>query len=204
MRTANRESYLAAVNELQEEMMKLRPSIESVRMVYSEFTSAVIEYIWENNLKTEDFLSDLGNYLECINSKETIAELNNWVSSLFDEVVQQVNDKNKTRTTHIVEKARSYIEAHYEEADLSLEEISARIFVNPSYLSKVFKREMKYTIIEYLTHLRLKKAKEMMDDCPDMQISFVAKKVGYLDPFYFSKLFKKNFGISPSKYVEKK
>lgn len=204
LRTGNREAYLELINGLKKEMIKVRPSIETIRMVYSNLAMVVQKYAWENNLKTEEVISEQEKYIDCINGIETIEDLNNWVIGLFDKVIKDVNDKNKTRTVHIVEKARKYIEENYLKPDISLEEISERIFINPSYLSKVFKREMKYSVIEYLTDLRMKKAKEIMDESPDLRIGFVANKVGYSDPFYFSKLFRKYYGVAPSKYIEKK
>jgi len=203
LRTGDSETYANLLNNLKDEIMKLRPSIEAIRMLYLDMAIAVIEYVWENNMNyDEDYNMD--DYVCRINNIETISELNELLINLYNKATKEVREKNKIKTVKAVEKAKKYIEDNYWSQDVSLDYLSERIFINPSYLSKVFKREIKYSVTEYLTEVRLKKAKEIMDSRSDLQISAIASQVGYSDPFYFSKLFKKSFGVSPSKYMEKK
>lgn len=203
LRSDSSETYLQIIEGFKQQMICLRPSVNNIRMVYTHFVSAVLAYAWENNLKTEDILVDIDDYIYYINSIETIIELNQWVINLSNKVVHMVKNLRKSKTANLVEKAKNYIELNYSNPNISLEEICERIYINPSYLSKVFKKEIKYSVIEYLTDFRMKKSKQIMDEHKDIQISHVANEVGYSDPFYFSKLFKKHFGISPSKYMEK-
>ncbi|MCM0649549.1 AraC family transcriptional regulator [Clostridium swellfunianum] len=90
-----------------------------------------------------------------------------------------------------------YINNHYNE-EISLDKLSKNHYLSPVYLSKVFKEETGDSPINYLINLRLDKAKELLEK-GSLSIKAVAKLVGYNDAYYFSKLFKKHFGISPSK-----
>ncbi|MDR6551154.1 response regulator [Paenibacillus qinlingensis] len=90
------------------------------------------------------------------------------------------------------------------ESDLNqafeLNELSAKVGLNPSYLCKLFKRETNKTITDYVTDLRMVKAKHILEDHPDVKMYEVGSLVGYSDPVYFTKLFKKSVGMTPKEY----
>jgi YesN/AraC family two-component response regulator len=90
---------------------------------------------------------------------------------------------------------------HYSEA-ISLESLSKSAYLSPVYLSKIFKEETGDSPINYLINMRLNKAKELLEE-GDLSIKTIAKSVGYNDAYYFSKLFKKHFGVSPLKLKQK-
>ena len=104
----------------------------------------------------------------------------------------------KTRVDHI----QQYLSAHYSE-EISSETLSARFGFVPSYLSKVFRRQTGMSPTEYLTKMRMEKAKELLETRPGILIRDAAALVGYKDPYYFSKLFRKTTGSWPSQYQEK-
>ena len=83
--------------------------------------------------------------------------------------------------------------------DLSLKRLSEEYCVNASYLSTLFKKEMGQNLIEYLTDYRMKQAKELLKDST-LNINEISDRVGYPDSRYFSKLFKKCIGITPSEF----
>jgi len=100
-----------------------------------------------------------------------------------------------------VDLVRQYLAEHYPE-DISSETLSARFGFVPSYLSKVFRRQTGISPTEYLTGLRMAKAKELLASKPGLLIRDAAMLVGYKDPYYFSKLFKKATGLWPSEYQD--
>ncbi|WNS41551.1 response regulator [Paenibacillus sp. MMS20-IR301] len=105
----------------------------------------------------------------------------------------------------LIRKAAAHVTAHYTDDTLSLQSTAAALFVNPSYLSHVFKKETSESFVEYVTNVRLGKAMELLrqgaaaGDSPVPKIATIAHQVGYKDPFYFSKCFKKKYGITPNK-----
>ncbi|OCT15756.1 hypothetical protein A8709_16110 [Paenibacillus pectinilyticus] len=90
------------------------------------------------------------------------------------------------------------------ESDLNqsfdLNELSNKVGLNPSYLCKLFKKETNKTITDYVTDQRMKKAKHILEDYPDVKMYEVGSLVGYEDPVYFTKLFKKTVGMTPKEY----
>lgn len=97
----------------------------------------------------------------------------------------------------IVSTLIAYINENYMH-QISLDSISKSIYLSPAYISKVFKEEMGESPINYLIKVRLAKARELLTD-ERVSIKAAAKSVGYKDVYHFSKLFKKYYGMPPSK-----
>ncbi|NRF96160.1 response regulator [Paenibacillus frigoriresistens] len=98
-------------------------------------------------------------------------------------------------------QAKQFIERHYFE-NLSLEAISNKFYLNRTYFSELFKKELGWTFKKYLNHVRIEKAKQFLSE-QDLRPSLVAELVGIQDPVYFSVLFKKMTGITPGVYRNK-
>lgn len=97
----------------------------------------------------------------------------------------------------LVESITKYLNENYTE-DISLYTLSKNMYLSPVYISKIFKELMGDSPINYLIQIRLIKAKNLLEDSK-LSIKTIAKMVGYNDPYYFSKLYKKYYGISPNK-----
>lgn len=98
----------------------------------------------------------------------------------------------------LVPSIRRYIAEHCHE-DITLETISRRFGLSPYYFSKVFKEQTGVNYIDFLTECRVEKAKAMMRD-PNLSLKEIAIEVGYRDPNYFSRVFRKTCGLSPTDY----
>lgn len=103
-------------------------------------------------------------------------------------------------TNHIVKATKEYLENHYTE-DISLEDMAAYVNVSPQYFSKLIKKNTGFNFMEWLSMLRVKKAKELLTNS-DYTVKEVCFMVGYRDPNYFSRIFKKRIGITPSEFVK--
>jgi len=100
------------------------------------------------------------------------------------------------KTKEVSDSAKLYIEEHYMNPDMSITDISKALLVNQTYLRKMFKNEMNMTLTEYITKYRMHKAKKMILET-DYKLTRIAAEVGYNDVSYFSKCFKKFYGVSP-------
>jgi two-component system response regulator YesN len=98
-----------------------------------------------------------------------------------------------------VTETQEYIERNFAKKKLSLDEICRDLFISPSYLSRLLKHHLGKTFVNILTDFRVEKAKQLISDS-DMNIYAVADAVGFSDPHYFSTVFKKVTGVTPSEY----
>lgn len=101
----------------------------------------------------------------------------------------------------LVKKAVDYIEKHYGEK-ISVKEMAESLYVTPNYMSDLFKRHTGKNISAYITDVRLEKAKEYLT-LPECNVASVSERIGIGNSRYFSNLFKKKYGMTPSEYRNK-
>lgn len=104
-----------------------------------------------------------------------------------------------TNKKYVVKRIIQYLNLHYREK-ISLDQIAQNMYLSTFYISKIFKSETGDTPINYLIRLRMEKARELLEEAEPLSIQDIAGSVGYEDAYHFSKLFKKHFGIAPSKW----
>ena len=121
------------------------------------------------------------------------------VRALLAAVIEYRDAHTAGRYQSVIVKAREYIDQHFAEADLSLYSTASHVGISPNHLSTVFAQETGKNFIEYLTRVRLEKAKQLLRDTA-MKSADIAYETGFSDPHYFSYIFKKNAGLSPREY----
>lgn len=118
--------------------------------------------------------------------------------SYVTSALQHIREERERQTLTVLDKAKGYIRERFAE-ELSLEEVADFVHLNPYYFSKIFKQQVGETFIDFVTNLRIGKAKELMTST-DMSLKEVCFEVGYKDPNYFSRVFKKVTGVTPTEY----
>ena len=139
---------------------------------------------------TEEILAESGKNIE-----NAIAYAEKMISQAI--TIRDQNSGNKNRS--ILKTAVDFIDEHYMDEDISLNTAANVANVSSNHFSALFSQNMGQTFIEYLTSLRMNKAKELLR-CTGMRSSEIAGEVGYKDAHYFSYLFKKTQGMTPSDY----
>lgn len=137
---------------------------------------------------------------------QVICLLRRYQKHTEEEVLKHENDGRyefkSINKQYVIRQIMKYMEEHYQEK-ISLDQIAANMYLSSFYISKLFKSETGDTPINYLISLRMKKARELLDEDPGYSIQAVAAAVGYEDAYHFSKLFKKYYGLSPLYYKER-
>ena len=122
--------------------------------------------------------------------------------TLLQQLAEHIDRIDKTEVTgELIDRVKAYIQAHFAEK-ITLAVLSETFYVSPVYLSRLFKRKTGINFVDYLTSLRIEKAKEYLRD-PELRVYHVAEMVGYENPRYFARLFKKDTGFSPQEYKER-
>lgn len=178
-----------------------RPLSSEERMTRLLEVLIAVSYEFRKELKSQHMYYD---YLTQSN-KLLMMELEEqevWAYHHFNTIVRLMKlDKNDRKSTVITE-AMEYIQKHYNE-DISLNDISNYVNLSPQHFSKIFKEATNFNYVEWINNLRVTKAKEYMSK-EDYTIKEVCYLVGYKDPNYFSRIFKKYVGISPTEYVKER
>lgn len=133
---------------------------------------------------------------------KTLDEIEAWLEETVSSVMSDIADNRNHYTLTQIRKAVEYIETHYAEEKMSLQDICRHVLMSTSYFSLVFKQHTGETFVEYLTRIRMEKAKELLQHTT-LKFYEIAGKVGYGDPNYFSILFKKHAGMTPREYRDR-
>lgn len=130
---------------------------------------------------------------------ESLEALGQWLTESCIRIRSGVRKERRDTTKLLIGKAVHYVEENYWDSEMSVETVCGYLNVSSAYFSTTFKKETGKTFINYLTELRMERAVELLRNTED-KTYIIAEKVGYSEPNYFSYVFKKQFGISPSKY----
>jgi two-component system response regulator YesN len=133
---------------------------------------------------------------EIINSREIFYEK---IRSLFNAVIEFRESQTGGRYQAVILKAKAYIDLNYGDQDISLHTVASHVGISPNHLSTVFSQETGENFIEYLTRVRIERAKHLLANTA-MKSADIAHETGFSDPHYFSFIFKKNTGLSPREY----
>lgn len=140
------------------------------------------------------------DYLPTIIQIDKYEQLRKWFIDKVTEACKNIMTKKEEQTSGVICKAKAFIEENYHR-DISLDDVSRKVDISPYYFSKLFKEETGENFIEYLTNIRIEKAKKLLLHS-DLSIKNICLDTGYSDPNYFSRLFKKQVGLTPTEYRE--
>lgn len=156
---------------------------------------------------TAEFVESLGENRNVIPKFdiEELMESNEKTREYFKKIIEAaLNVRNMISSNKygdVVHAVLEYVENNYSDEELSLNDIAAHVNFSPNHLSMVFSQEQGEPLIKYITDYRIQKAKEMLR-CTSKKTNTIAIEVGYKDPHYFSSLFKKATGMTPTQYRE--
>ncbi|MGN0376660.1 MAG: response regulator [Suilimivivens sp.] len=172
-------------------------SLMEIRVKILEFTLWAEHIAYEKGGMTYQFRSRQ-NYLPAIMGTEDLNELWEWFMEKIMDACQNIQGKREEKSKSIIEMSKEYIKNNFNR-DISLDEVSRVANISPYYFSKIFKEGTGKNFIEYLTNIRIEKAKELLSTT-EYSMREICTMCGYSDPNYFSRSFKKNVGVTPTEY----
>lgn len=134
---------------------------------------------------------------------QNIDEIKSFCIEHINRFINHVNKINSvaTSTDHLIKKAKEYINDNFNK-DISLEEVSDHVFLNHAYFSRIFKKNTGQNFSEYLMHIRIEKAIQLLVK-NEYKTYEISQMVGYKSSKYFSKVFKQVTGLTPRQYCRK-
>lgn len=184
------------INELPEENLKsvlmCQYIIMDAYIVMMSFCEKIEGIEGEMQAQSEE----LKNSMKTI---QTLEEIKNYIRMLLKKIIGVRDTISGRRYSDIIEIAKDQIRKTYMSDEISLNTIAAEVGMSPSYFSSIFSKEMGKTFVEYLTEIRMDRAKELLM-CSSMKTSEIGYEVGYKDPHYFSYIFKKTQNCTPKEF----
>ena len=173
----------------------------NMRLKVLEFALFAEHLAYESGGMTYEFRAR-EDYLPTIMAISDLDTLKKWFGDKIGTATHNVSCKATEKSMSVVETAKEYIQNNYSK-DISLDDVSRTVNISPYYFSKIFKEETGEGFVEYLTGIRIEKAKELLNTT-EYSIKEICSMVGYADPNYFSRSFKKNVGVTPTEYKDGK
>jgi two-component system response regulator YesN len=200
MKLNEKEQLPKAVDSFMEGMTEAKLSMSDFRVILMKLVVELTDFMGNYQLSMEDVLEGEGeDLLQVLLGQESSEALGEKLTTYCTRIRRLMNERRKDSTKSFVTKAVEYVQDHYADQDIGIESVCAYLNVSSAYFSTAFKKETQKTFINYLTEYRMEKAVELLTKS-DEKTYVIADKVGYSDPNYFSYVFKKQFGVSPSKY----
>jgi two-component system response regulator YesN len=160
---------------------------------------ATVKLVHELGGDIDQVVPELDSIETTLASIKTVEQLREQVYLILSSTLAFRDLHTSSHHMSTIQQAKDFIDHHYMEPELSLNEVAAHVNLSPSHFSVVFSKEVAYTFKEYLTEVRIKKAKELLRTTA-LRSADIAYQVGYGDPHYFSHVFRKVTGLSPNEF----
>lgn len=197
--SAEREESLRIIRDLFARLRREREP-EAFSKMSALGLSAVLYAIASKYELPRDIMDiDGESMLHRIEKSNTCDEMERVVTDCCNRFVDSIQESRKV--SKLVYAAKEYIQQNFTSSDLSLKKIAAAVFAAPAYVSSLFKKEMGLSVTEYITICRMRRAAELLNAQPESSLTVVSEQVGYTDPYYFSRCFKRHYGVTPSKFL---
>jgi len=172
-------------------------SYEYILETYYGIVSALSYAIHKNRIRLSDMLGSEFNQLSTTPSFHTIVQLKAWVQESIAAFKQNLASRNQDSKVNIIQQVQRFIALNL--ATASLQSIADYVYLNPSYLSKLYKLETGEGISDYLSRLKLETAAHLLRTSNE-KIYEIAGKVGYAKTSYFIKVFKNSYNLTPQEF----
>ena len=195
---ANRETFIRIIEELCSRFYELMIDPVDAFRALSDIFSKIKLGVPEFEKSLVEVLGFDYSYEKSLDMFDTLEEVKKYTASIYTGVIERIVEMRKRKDRRLVETVKEYVQKHYME-EISLNRVADAVYANASYICNLFKSQTGENFVEYLTRLRIEKAKALLKDVR-IKTYEVGQLVGYSDATYFSKVFKKMVGITPSEY----
>lgn len=200
VKLGDRDETDAAIKQFIENIKSFSITPNQYQLICMELSTELMKIGRSYKLRTKQIFGE-GNHIpwQEIYKHLSVDELESWLQEICTNLRHTLRHERTDSTLKLTEQAKAYIEEHYKENDLSAETLCRYLNVSAAYFSTIFKKEVGLSFVAYLTKIRLEHAVELLRTTED-KTYVIANEVGYTEPNYFSYVFKKQYGISPSRY----
>ena len=189
----------SAVESLTEKLRDANPPPGPYNLFFLELLTCLLKLTRRANLAMEDVFGT--GFTGAVQATDfpSLEAMGEWCLERCLRIQSMIHRQRSDSAGRTVEQAKEFIRQHYRESDLSVERLCAHLHLSPAYFSTLFKRETGMSFTAYVTVVRMEAAAEALRGTEE-KTYLIARQCGYEDPNYFSYVFKKHFGVTPTKF----
>lgn len=177
-------------------------SPDLIKQLSFELIMKSLQMISFIGIDPEETIASLGNLHQRITAYDNWYDIERMVMSVLEQIAANIAERRSNRGKNkAVDSILSYIQEHYHESELSLDQLADKFELTPPYISKLFKEHTKRNFIDYLIEIRIASSKQLLFD-KSMKVNDVAEAVGYSNTRSFLRAFKKYTGLTPTEFRE--
>lgn len=199
VKISSQDEISEVINNLFKKIEELLLPFNQYRIYIMEIMTSILKLVQTYKLEMDEIFGSDFNCYSYLDSFNSIHEVKKWLIKKAIKVNGCIKRERINSSMLLIENAKQYIRENYRDYDVSVEKLCSKLHVSPTYFSTIFKRETGLNFVNYLTSIRLEEAVKLLNTT-DYKTYMIAEKVGYPEANYFSYVFKKEFGVSPSKY----
>jgi AraC-like DNA-binding protein len=173
-------------------------SYDNILLIFNQLVGATIKYLVEHNINTSKVFRSNINIYSVIDSLDTIEEIGTYLTDVFKSILEYTCPDNTKNETKYYEQVMQYIKEHYN-GEMIFEDIAKKLGISYSYLRKLVKEESGKSLMDNVNILRIEEVKRLLLHS-NLNITQIAKEVGYQNVQSVNRFFKKYEGITPSEF----
>jgi two-component system response regulator YesN len=201
VRCGERQQAKEILKQLLQEIFAAKASIETVKACVLELLIVLSRAAVEGGANLEKLTLLNFNCINHLMSCPDREEVHRWILDSLDQFMDNMLENRSSMNVRLINKACAYITKNFHKS-ISLDEVAQTVHLSPYYFSRIFKAERGCNFVEFLTKVRIDKAKLMLQD-PEQTVIRVAAEAGYQDASYFCRVFRQEVGVTPNQFRTK-
>lgn len=198
VRAKDRCGALKLLDEILDGFFAATKSAEAVKLAVTETLLTVLRIAYETGVYSSEVLDLSAEWVQAALRSSGASELRQIVRKALEQIIDALHMTTSDRRLTLLRRAIDHINENYSR-ELTLKEVARIVWLSPAYLSHLFSKELGWSFIEYLTKVRVDRARELLLGT-SLNVSEVASEVGYRDASYFSRVFRSATGQSPTEF----
>ena len=196
LRQTSLEDAKEVLLEIEQQVLLQNSDMYTAQLLLSPLFSIILSFLSEKEININDVLDNDPVLYPNIFLKSSTHDSCDLLFHICQKAILLSGNSKPSRASEIIHLVQDYIQQHYMDEELSVKQISESVVLDASYIRKIFNKYMKCTITDYILSVRMEHARRLLEQ-GNTSITEVSSLVGYKDSGYFSKVFKKYYGISP-------
>ncbi len=199
LKNGTKESIDCILTDVFKELEEATLPIDNIYIHVQHILTSIMLSLEEQGISNHEIFGSSRNPSVTLYEYETLTDIKEWMFHIIELIIARVIKDRSDYQLSQAKKTIRYVEDHFNEHDMSLKKVCKALSMSVSYFSLLFKEETGTTFVDYLTNLRMERAKELLRNT-NKKTYEVADQVGYKDSHYFSLVFKKQVGMTATAF----